>query len=216
MHPAADRSSTPILVVDNYDSFVYTIVGCLEQMGAVCTVRRNDHPDLDVQDYAGVLISPGPGRPDTAGRTLEVIRQCADTATPMFGVCLGLQSLAQLFGATVTHAPQLMHGRTSLIEHEGRSVFTGLPSPLRAARYHSLAAVPETLPDELEVTARAADGSVQGLAHRELPLHAVQFHPESVLTEHGYHMLAVFLQIADGLPPAGAAERAAGLGPLIN
>lgn len=209
-------SAPRILVIDNYDSFVYTIVGYLEQMGAACTVRRNDEPDLDVTAFAGVLISPGPGSPDTAGRTLEVIQQCADTTTPMFGVCLGLQSLAQLFGATVTHAPQLMHGRTSAIEHAGRSVFTGLPSPLRATRYHSLAVVPETVPDALEVTARASDGSVQGLAHRELPLHAVQFHPESVLTEHGHHMLAVFLQLADSQPAEGAAERAAGLTPLLS
>ncbi|MCT1556687.1 gamma-glutamyl-gamma-aminobutyrate hydrolase family protein [Helcobacillus massiliensis] len=213
---SADPAGPRILVVDNYDSFVFTIVGYLEQMGADCTVRRHDHADLDPTEFDGVLISPGPGNPDTAGRSLEVIEACARTGTPMLGVCLGLQALAQLFGATVAHAPNLMHGRTCAITHEGRSVFEGLASPLTATRYHSLAVVPETLPVCLEVTASAEDGSIQGIAHRELPLHAVQFHPESVLTEGGHHMLAVFLQLAEGAPTADAARRAEGLRPLIG
>lgn len=216
-------SGPSILVIDNYDSFVYTIVGYLEQMGARCTVVRNDAVPEDagggvrLDGVDGVLISPGPGNPSTAGRTLDVIAACAATATPMFGVCLGLQSLAQLYGAKVTHAPQLMHGKTSEITHEGASVFAGLPSPLVATRYHSLAVVPETVPDEqLQVTAWAADGSVQGLAHRTLPLHAVQFHPESVLTSGGHTILAYFLELAEGRDGSGAHARARGLAPLMR
>ncbi len=211
-------SPTPILVIDNYDSFVYTIVGYLEQMGAHCTVVRNDqvpqHEDgsIDLSGFAGVLVSPGPGSPTTAGRSLDVIGTCADDQVPMLGVCLGHQALGQFYGASVEHAPELMHGRTSELVHEGRSVFEGAPSPMTATRYHSLTVVPETIPEQLEVTARTASGIVMGLAHRELPLHGVQFHPESVLTENGHLMLARFLELCDGID---AEERSCGLAPLL-
>lgn len=212
-------ASCRILVIDNYDSFVYTIVGYLQQMGAACTVVRNDEVpttadgSVDLDGVDGVLVSPGPGNPSTAGRSLEVIAACAARRTPMLGVCLGHQALAQFFGATVAHAPELMHGRTSVLEHEGRSVFRGVPSPLTATRYHSLTVVPQTIPEQLEVTARTAGGVVMGLAHRELPLHGVQFHPESVLTEHGHLMLARFLELCDGVD---AVERSQGLAPLLT
>ena len=218
---ATERESRParILVVDNYDSFVYTIVGYLQQMGAETVVVRNDEVPqaadggVDLAGMDGVLISPGPGNPSTAGRSLEVIGACAAQEVPMLGVCLGHQALGQHFGATVDHAPQLMHGRTSELTHEGASVFAGVPSPMTATRYHSLSVVPETIPPELEVTARTADGMVMGLAHRELPLHGVQFHPESVLTEHGHLMLARFLELCDG---RDALERSEGLKPLMT
>ena len=218
---ATEREDRParILVVDNYDSFVYTIVGYLQQMGAETVVVRNDEVPqaadggVDLAGMDGVLISPGPGNPSTAGRSLEVIGACAAQAVPMLGVCLGHQALGQHFGATVDHAPQLMHGRTSELTHEGASVFAGVPSPMTATRYHSLSVVPETIPPELEVTARTADGMVMGLAHRELPLHGVQFHPESVLTENGHLMLARFLELCDG---RDAVERSAGLVPLMT
>ena len=207
-----------VLVIDNYDSFVFTIVGYLEQMGAVCTVVRNDAvPEtadgaVDLAGFDGVLVSPGPGNPGTAGRSLDVIGRCAEQVVPMLGVCLGHQALGEHFGGTVAHAEQLMHGRTSVIEHEGRGVFAGEPSPLTVTRYHSLTVLPESVPEVLEVTARTADGVVMGLSHRELPLHGVQFHPESVLTEGGHLMLARFLEMCDGID---AEERSRGLAPLL-
>jgi len=205
---------TRILVVDNYDSFVYTIVGYLDQLGATTTVVRNDAvPDAGTWDHDGVLISPGPGTPAEAGASLDVVRACAERALPMLGVCLGHQALGEAFGATVTHAPELMHGRTSLVEHDDRGVLEGLPHPFTATRYHSLAVVPETVPDELEVTARTANGIVMGLQHRELPLHGVQFHPESVLTEGGHRLFANWLRLT-GLEDA--VERSAGLAPLVR
>ena len=213
------EGTTRILVVDNYDSFVFTIVGYLQQLGAETVVLRNDEVPqradggVDLDGFTGVLISPGPGNPTTAGRTLEVIGACAAQRLPMLGVCLGHQALGQYFGATVAHAPQLMHGRTSELTHEGTGVFAGAPSPMTATRYHSLTVVPETIPEQLAVTARTADGMVMGLAHRELPLHGVQFHPESVLTENGHLLLARFLELCDG---RDGAERAAGLQPLLT
>lgn len=207
-----------VLVIDNYDSFVFTIVGYLEQMGAVCTVVRNDavpttaEGGVDLTGFDGVLVSPGPGNPQTAGSSLEVIGRCAEQEVPMLGVCLGHQALGEFYGGTVTHAPQLMHGRTSVLSHDGASVFDAVPSPMTATRYHSLTVVPETVPAALEVTAWTADGVVMGLAHRELPLHGVQFHPESVLTEHGHLILARFLELCDGID---AVERSRGLAPLL-
>ncbi len=205
---------TRILVVDNYDSFVYTIVGYLDQLGAETVVVRNDAvPPADERaEYDGVLISPGPGTPAEAGASMQVIRDCAATGTPMLGVCLGHQALGEVFGGTVTHAPELMHGKTSQVEHGGTGVFDGLPSPLTATRYHSLAVVDGTVPDELEITARA-NGIIMGLQHRTLPLHGVQFHPESVLTEGGHRLLANWLALT-GLP--GAVERSSGLHPLLH
>ncbi|ADG72944.1 glutamine amidotransferase of anthranilate synthase [Cellulomonas flavigena DSM 20109] len=205
---------TRILVVDNYDSFVYTIVGYLDQLGAKTEVVRNDAvpPAAERAGYDGVLISPGPGTPSDAGQSMQVIRDCAAAGTPMLGVCLGHQALGEVFGGTVTHAPELMHGKTSPVEHGGQGVLAGLPSPFTATRYHSLAVVDGTFSDELEVTART-NGIVMGLQHRELPLHGVQFHPESVLTEGGHRLLANWLQVCGA---ADAVERSQGLHPLVR
>ncbi len=207
-----------ILVIDNYDSFVYTLVGYLQQLGAETTVVRNDDVTLaEAIELAaardGVLISPGPGTPAEAGVCIELIKWCGEYAKPMLGVCLGHQALAEAYGGVVTHAEQLMHGKTSEVLHHGTSVFAGLPSPVTATRYHSLAAVPSTIPDILEVTAETADGVIMGLAHKTAPLCGVQFHPESVLTEGGYTMLGNWLE---SLGLAGAAAKAATLSPLIN
>ncbi|NYI39980.1 aminodeoxychorismate/anthranilate synthase component II [Demequina lutea] len=205
---------TSILVIDNYDSFVYTIVGYLRQMGALTTVVRNDAVDLTViPQYDGVLVSPGPGIPANAGASMDVIRGCAAAGVPMLGICLGHQALAEVFGAVVSHAPELMHGKTSLISHEGGSVLAGLPSPFTATRYHSLAVEPPTVPDTLEVTCTTANGIIMGLRHRILPLTGVQFHPESVLTEGGHRLLANWLEEC-GMPDAEA--RSAGLSPLVR
>ncbi len=205
---------TRILVVDNYDSFVYTIVGYLEQLGADCTVVRNDAvPATDAAAYDGVLVSPGPGAPKEAGVSLEIIRECARLAKPMFGVCLGHQALGVFAGATVGRAPELLHGKTSLVHHDGTGVLEGLPSPFTATRYHSLTIDPETLPAELVATGHTDSGLVMAVRHRDLPLHGVQFHPESVLTEGGHRMLANFLALC-GDPQA--VERSVGLSPLVT
>jgi para-aminobenzoate synthetase component II len=207
-------SSLRVLVVDNYDSFVYTIAGYLSQLGAECDVRRNDEVGVtDADGYDGILLSPGPGAPKDAGVCPEMVRHCADTAKPMIGVCLGHQALGEAFGATVTHASELMHGKTSRVIHDGSGVLEGLPSPFTATRYHSLAVLPETVPDELLVTGRTDSGVVMALQHRDLPLYGVQFHPESVLTEGGHRLLANWLAVA-GDP--GAVERSAGMAPLVR
>ncbi|WP_434995412.1 aminodeoxychorismate/anthranilate synthase component II [Arthrobacter sp. Ld5] len=209
--------TTRILVVDNYDSFVYTLVGYLQELGAETTVVRNDDLTLaEAQEMAaardGVLISPGPGTPADAGVCVDLIRWCGENGKPMLGVCLGHQALAEAYGGTVTHAPELMHGKTSLVEHDATGVFSGLPSPVTATRYHSLAAVSDDVPAELSVTARTASGIIMGLEHRSAPLCGVQFHPESVLTEGGYRMLGNWLE---SLGLEGAAATSAGLSPLI-
>ncbi len=203
-----------ILVIDNYDSFVYTIVGYLRQMGAETVVVRNDAVDFSViSSFDGVLVSPGPGAPADAGASMDVIRACAATGVPMLGVCLGHQALAEVFGGVVSHAPELMHGKTSLVSHEGGSVLSGLPSPFTATRYHSLAVENPTVPAELEVTATTANGIIMGLRHRELPLHGVQFHPESVLTEGGHRLLANWLEVCGMPDPVGRSD---GLSPLVR
>ncbi len=205
---------TRILVIDNYDSFVYTIVGYLDQLGATTEVVRNDAvpPAAERAGYDGVLVSPGPGTPSEAGQSMQVIRECAAAGTPMLGVCLGHQALGEVFGGTVTHAPELMHGKTSEVEHGGDGVLAGLPTPFTATRYHSLAVVDGTFSDELSVTARA-NGIIMGLQHRELPLHGVQFHPESVLTEGGHRLLANWLEVCGA---SDAVERSEGLHPLVR
>jgi para-aminobenzoate synthetase component II len=205
---------TRILVIDNYDSFVYTIVGYLDQLGAETVVVRNDAvPPLEERaEFDGILVSPGPGTPAEAGASMDVIRDCAATGTPMLGVCLGHQALGEVFGGTVTHAPELMHGKTSEVAHDGEGVLTGLPQPFTATRYHSLAVVDGTVSDELEVTA-TANGIIMGLQHRTLPLHGVQFHPESVLTEGGHRLLANWLELCGS---TDAVARSAGLHPLVR
>ena len=202
-----------ILVIDNYDSFVWTIVGYLEQLGAQPVVERNDAVTVDPADVDGVLISPGPGTPKEAGDSSRVIERCAELEVPMLGVCLGHQALAELFGATVGHAPELMHGKTSAISHDATGVFHGVPSPFTATRYHSLAVERPTVPAELRVTAETDSGIVMGLAHRDLPLHGVQFHPESVLTEHGHRILANWLAMTGD---DGAPARSEGMAPLVR
>lgn len=188
-----------ILVVDNYDSFTWNLVHYLAELGADTRVVRND--DLSAAEAwalkpAAVLLSPGPCTPNEAGICLALI-DTAPLDMPIFGVCLGHQAMGQAFGGEVIRAKALMHGKTSPIEHEGRSVFKGLPSPFTATRYHSLAVRRETLPDVLEVTAWTADGEIMGLAHRTRPIHGVQFHPESIATEHGHDLLANFLDLAN-------------------
>jgi para-aminobenzoate synthetase component 2 len=203
-----------ILVVDNYDSFVFNLVQYLAQLGAECTVVRNDQVQAsEASNYDGVLISPGPGTPDKAGVSIPMIRYCAEHSIPLFGVCLGHQAIGEAFGATVSRAPELLHGKTSVVNHNGKGVMTNLPSPFTATRYHSLAVERETVPDELEITGETESGVIMALRHKSLPIEGVQFHPESVLTEHGHKMLANFLvQCGD----AGAPARAEGLSPVIN
>jgi len=202
-----------ILVVDNYDSFVFNLVQYLAQLGADCTVRRNDEvgPDEAV-GYDGVLLSPGPGTPERAGACIDIVRGCAGTV-PVLGVCLGHQAIAAAYGAVVEQAPELLHGKTSAVLHDGAGVLAGLPSPFTATRYHSLAVRPDSLPAELEVTGRTEGGVVMALRHRDLALEGVQFHPESVLTEGGHRLLATWL-VACGDPAAAA--RADGLAPVVR
>ena len=188
-----------ILVVDNYDSFTWNLVHYLAELGAETRVVRND--DLTAAEAwalkpEAVLLSPGPCTPNEAGICLAML-ETAPLDMPIFGVCLGHQAMGQAFGGEVIRAKALMHGKTSPIEHEGRSVFKGLPSPFTATRYHSLAVRRETLPDVLDVTAWTADGEIMGLAHRTRPIHGVQFHPESIATEHGHDLLANFLDLAN-------------------
>ena len=209
---------TRILVIDNYDSFVYTLNGYLQQLGAETDVVRNDaFPPEDaaarIAEYDAVLLSPGPGTPASAGVSIPIVRAALAANSPLLGVCLGHQAIAEALGATVTHADELMHGKTSLIRHDDSPFYDGVPQPFRATRYHSLAVVDGTVPDELEVTARTEGGVIMGLRHREAPLFGVQFHPESVLTEGGYRMLGNWLATT-GLPEA--AERAVHLSPLVK
>ncbi len=205
-----------ILVVDNYDSFVYNLVSYLAQIGAEVDVWRNDDPRFTQpgweEPYDGVLLSPGPGTPERAGVCVEVIRQLGGR-TPIFGVCLGLQSMVVALGGVVGRAPELLHGKVSPVFHDGQGVFAGLPSPISTTRYHSLAADPDTIPECLEVTARTESNVIMAIRHRQWPLEAVQFHPESVLTEGGYQMLANWLVVCgDTEAPA----RAAGFSPLVS
>ncbi|MCP5026095.1 MAG: aminodeoxychorismate/anthranilate synthase component II [Actinomycetia bacterium] len=184
-----------ILVVDNYDSFVYILVQYLGELGAEPLVYRHDAITLDqARQLApdGILISPGPGRPDDAGVSEELIAELGPER-PVFGVCLGVQCIGEVFGGEVVRAPQLMHGKTSFIRHEGQGVFAGLPSPLEATRYHSLIVERDSVPDELEITAETDDGLVMGLRHRTHPVEGVQFHPESVLSVGGHDMLRTWL-----------------------
>jgi para-aminobenzoate synthetase component 2 len=215
--------SVRVLVVDNYDSFVFNLVQYLYQLGAECEVVRNDEvrPEHVVRasraepggGFDGVLLSPGPGTPEEAGVCVEMVRHCAAAGIPLFGVCLGMQSMAVAYGGVVGRAPELLHGKTSLVSHENGGVFAGLPSPFTATRYHSLAVEPATVPAELEVTAWTETGVVMGLRHRELPVEGVQFHPESVLTEWGHLMLANWLVRCGD---TGAVERSRGLAPVVG
>ncbi|HEU0086323.1 MAG TPA: aminodeoxychorismate/anthranilate synthase component II [Pseudonocardiaceae bacterium] len=202
-----------ILVIDNYDSFVYNLVQYLAQLGAQCVVRRNDAVQArDVSSADGVLISPGPGTPERAGVSMAVVRDCAERGRPLLGVCLGHQAIGAVWGATVARAPELLHGKTSLVHHDGSGVLAGLPQPFVATRYHSLTVLPETVPDELLITGRTGSGVVMALRHRELPVHGVQFHPESVLTDGGHRLLANWLRGAGAeVPEQRVVELEAGM-----
>ena len=192
-----------VLVIDNYDSFVYNLVQYLGQLGVECDVRRNDEitvAEVGELNPAGVLLTPGPGTPARAGICLNLIREYAGQL-PIFGVCLGHQAIGEAFGATVTRAPELLHGKTSTVSHAGQGVLAGLPTPFTATRYHSLAVVESTLPDEMEITERTESGVIMAMRHRSMPIEGVQFHPESVLTQGGHLMLANWLAVC-GLPEA--------------
>jgi para-aminobenzoate synthetase component 2 len=203
-----------ILVIDNYDSFVFNLVQYLQQLGAECTVVRNDEvAAAEAANYDGVLISPGPGTPDKAGVSIAMINFCAEKSIPLFGVCLGHQAIGEAFGATVSRAPELLHGKTSQVIHNGKGVLTNLPSPFTATRYHSLAVERDTVPVILEITGATESGVVMSLRHITLPIEGVQFHPESVLTEHGHQMLANWLVICGD---RDAPKRAVGLSPVVG
>jgi para-aminobenzoate synthetase component 2 len=196
------------LVVDNYDSFVFNLVQYLGQLGVDVTVWRNDDTrlgtDADIakaaEDFDGVLLSPGPGTPERAGASIPLVHACADAGTPLLGVCLGHQAIGVAFGGTVDRAPELLHGKTSVVHHTNAGVLQGLPDPFTATRYHSLTILPDTVPDELEVTAQTPGGVIMGVRHTDLPIHGVQFHPESILTEGGHRMLANWLGYCGSAP----------------
>lgn len=209
---------TRILVIDNYDSFVYTLNGYLQQLGAETQVIRND--DITGQELAelitqfdGVLISPGPGKPADAGISVDMVQLALTEGKPVLGVCLGHQTIAEAVGAVVTNAEELMHGKVSKVEHNGDAFFAGVPREFDATRYHSLAVVRETVPEQLEITAETHSGVVMALRHRTKPIWGVQFHPESVMTEGGYQMLGNWLE---NIGLAGAAEKARHLSPLVT
>ncbi|BDX29469.1 glutamine amidotransferase [Mycobacterium antarcticum] len=192
-----------VLVVDNYDSFVFNLVQYLGQLGVHADVWRNDDPRLSTEadvataakEFDGILLSPGPGTPERAGASIPLVRACAEVTTPVLGVCLGHQAIGVAFGGTVDRAPELLHGKTSSVNHANIGVLHGLPDPFTATRYHSLTILPETMPAELEVTAQTSGGVVMGVQHVDLPIHGVQFHPESILTEGGHRMLANWLEV---------------------
>jgi para-aminobenzoate synthetase component 2 len=205
-----------ILVVDNHDSFVHTLVGYLHELGARTEMVEADavvDARAVIDGVAGILISPGPGTPEAAGASIGIVHAAAAAATPLLGVCLGHQAIAAAFGARVTESPELMHGLTSEVLHDGDPLFDGLPSPFRATRYHSLAVERATLPGDLAVTAVTATGVIMGISHRTLPLRGVQFHPEAVLTEGGYRLLGNWLEQIGCPGYEGAAARGASLTP---
>ncbi len=207
--------STRVLVVDNYDSFVFNLVQYLAQLGADVVVRRNDEVTVDEVDglvVSGALLSPGPGRPEDAGVCVSLIRS-RGASLPILGVCLGHQAIAVAYGGSVVRAPELLHGKVSSVTHGGVGVLRGLPDPFVATRYHSLAVDPSSLPPSLEVTARSSSGVVMGLRHRDFPVEGVQFHPESVLTQGGHQLLANWLAVCGD---AGAGERVPALSAALD
>jgi len=204
---------TRILVIDNYDSFVFNLVQYLGQLGVDVDVRRNDEvtPE-EARAYDGILLSPGPGTPEDAGVCMDVVRACAGEV-PILGVCLGHQAIAAVYGGVIERAPELLHGKTSLVQHDGAGVLCGLPEPFTATRYHSLAVRPDSVPAELEVTGTTESGVIMALRHRDHAVEGVQFHPESVLTEGGHALLANWLVVCGD---ADAPRRAAGLAPVVG
>jgi para-aminobenzoate synthetase component 2 len=204
-----------VLVVDNYDSFVFNLVQYLGQLGVNAEVWRNDDDRLATEDdiaaaaatFDGVLLSPGPGTPERAGASIPLVKACTTAATPLLGDCLGHQAIGVAFGGTVDRAPELLHGKTSTVHHDNSGVLHGLPDPFTATRYHSLTILPETRPAELEVIARTEGGVVMGVRHVDLPIHGVQFHPESILTQGGHRMLANWLGFCGAAPDEGLVRR---------
>ena len=209
--------ATKILVVDNYDSFVFNLVQYLAQLGAQCTVLRNDEVTVsDARNYDGVLISPGPGIPEAAGVSIELVKFCAQEKIPLLGVCLGHQAIGVAFGGVVSRAPELLHGKTSQVHHSDKSVLHGLREGFTATRYHSLAIERDSIDSQdsqLEITGWTDSGVVMAVCHKSLPIHGVQFHPESVLTEGGHHLLANWLQICGD---NDALKKSEGLAPVIG
>ena len=206
-------SKTKILVVDNYDSFVFNLVQYLGQLGAECVVKRNDQvqPE-DAENFDGVLISPGLGTPEEAGVSIAMVKYCAEKKIPLLGVCLGHQAIGVAFGATVSRAPELLHGKTSVVTHNNGGILHDIKSPLTVTRYHSLAIEPQTVPAGFEVICSTDGGVVMGIQHSTLPISGVQFHPESVLTEHGHQMLGNWLEICGD---KGARKRSEGLSAVL-
>ncbi len=190
-----------LLLIDNYDSFTYNLVHYLGELGANVEVKRNDEMDLQAamgMNPTAIMLSPGPCDPDQAGICLPLVHAAAETGTPLIGICLGHQTIGQAFGGDVICCHEIAHGKMGTIYHTGKGLFKGLPSPFEATRYHSLIVDRDTLPDSLEITAELEDGTIMGLQHKELPIHGLQFHPESIASEHGHAMLKNFLEIAGG------------------
>ena len=207
-----------ILVIDNYDSFVYTLNGYLQELGAQTTVVRNDdialeNLEAELTTYDGILVSPGPGKPSDAGISIPAVKVAEKLNIPLLGVCLGHQAIGEAFGATVTNAEELMHGKTSLVTHDESAFYANVAQPFTATRYHSLAVVDGTVPESLIVSSRTAGGVIMGLRHATAPIYGVQFHPESVLTQGGYTMLGNWLEVVG---VKGAAELARTKSPLIT
>jgi len=203
-----------ILVIDNHDSFVFNIVQYLDELGAATLVVKNEEiaPDF-CKDFDGVLISPGPGNPQSAGVSIAAVKYCDNENIPILGICLGLQVIGAAYGAKISSAPELLHGRTSEISHNGLDLFNDIPNNFIATRYHSLAIEPDSMPEDLQVTAKCSDGTIMGISHRKKNIVGVQFHPEAVLTQFGYELLANWLELCGDV---GARNRAVGLSPLIN
>ena len=208
------KEGKKILVVDNHDSFVFNIVQYLDELGAVTRVVKNEEIEPEYcQNFDGVVISPGPGNPQNAGVSIDAVKYCDDAGIPILGICLGLQVIGAAYGAKISSAPELLHGRTSEIAHNGTDLFKDIPNNFIATRYHSLAIEPDSIPEVLQVTATSSDGTVMGISHRTKNIVGVQFHPEAVLTEFGYELLANWLELCGDI---GARKRALGLNALIN
>ena len=208
------KEGKKILVIDNHDSFVFNIVKYLDELGAATVVVKNDEIDPDYcKNFAGVVISPGPGNPQSAGVSIGAVKFCAQEKIPILGICLGLQVIGAAYGAKISSAPELLHGRTSEISHNGINLFKDIPNNFIATRYHSLAIEPDSIPEELQVTAQCSDGTIMGISHRRKNIVGVQFHPEAVLTQFGYELLANWLELCGDV---GARNRAVGLSALVN
>ena len=208
------KEGKKILVVDNHDSFVFNIVQYLDELGAVTHVVKNEEIEPKYcQNFDGVVISPGPGNPQNAGASIDVVKYCDRREIPILGICLGLQVIAAAYGAKISRAPELIHGRTSKISHNGKNLFNDIPNDFSATRYHSLAIEPDSMPAILQITATSEDGTIMGISHLDKNITGVQFHPEAALTEFGYELLANWLELCGDL---GARNRAVGLSVLVN